>query len=1265
MALQMMHMQFTLPCFLPHWTEIKIALRRVRPPERSIPQLLTALQDVYNLTHIDNSAAGVYVGIERYLDDERTTDDERCKFINISLPCIIDRILEMDSIIPLEGISICPHQTERVVELNRSLVASFIACGFLCLFPQCQKHSSFRLHSINFNYFFQSESCSSSFVKLKCILGYFERISDDPGGPVGKLRLIRQVTQKELLPSLDDWLSCDLPLCPLDVLTEGSVEEASSNVIHTHFMGDSIAGTLFESADFEEDEVCFYLCPELIAAVLIMDSIDDNEAIIVQGFETFSKCLWTNGNLDYAGVFHDPAERNVFGNLESTLSFIDVLDYDCMGIEKQFERKQMLRELNKAFTGFQQRMMQTLAVDEDEVCPEELAKAEDYFSAEDSVAVEGCSSSMTSEEPISSSSSSTKCRRRSQRADLPSPSSRLPHSSSSDESPRPSRYKPQKQLSQTLPAVTLPWQASISKENEDLMDLYERRRSSNLSDVVSRRSSSDSSRRSSSKRSSSSSEFSSEFEEYYESFQRQERKLKPIAIEEEAAALHEEPEVVVHFRGVPHKPVAVKPDISPLFESSRESSGSGTSQVPRFQFGEELLLSLEKEASAAPEQLEVVVPAPQRRNSATRGTVRHAGIVHFVDNLVNQASEDSRHELSDQAANPTLHVDLESVIAAAPMAPVQDEVHFTSGPVDGTLVRTHRIELREEERPPKKSLCCGGDEYFNTNMPESSSSSSSASGGQGRNLGVSRFRIRKKKSVPEAEENDEDKGKIPVNTFISITEFSDDVVAIALSEAYTAMGVNTGEVESEAGLRQKHFVKKIEYYVEGLVLSVFRGSMKLAANELYRSVHTPSTMCSSDENLSFDVYVDAFVQDVMMDAIDLYHKTYVPHQEQVVVVRRQSRSDAESTDSEFFFAEFVSSQSQEMSASAHGQNNGLRSGRSSAAMLRRGSLDEVAHHNQRRRNSGFKNSLLSDFEVELARGQSPTVFDFSSPCCQQQRRASEPAAAAAFMDLHLEFLATKRHQSCTSLMSSSREMILDWLDHSKLSVQNRKRHRTTSSHLDWFAQDLLIDILSDALTDIFGQNYPAYHQCLQERSLTPSSSIHSSLSHHVSSSSVFHVPDAICRYAEHLSYNIVHSAIKETKHSPTCDDSCDVVNVPFTQIEMIADSFSWKIIEEARSLVRMQMDPTQDLTKLRAVATSHKEGGDEQLKVLVQWAAASRSQSPRLRFYTRASTQLDQLDTVVKYLMDQRYTIGQMLRLVVEYSHLRGGLSLFDYIRDL
>lgn len=50
-----------------------------------------------------------------------------------------------------------------------------------------------------------------------------------------------------------------------------------------------------------------------------MDSIDDNEAIIVQGFETFSKCLWTNGNLDYAGVFHDPAE--VLYSLEAFILF--------------------------------------------------------------------------------------------------------------------------------------------------------------------------------------------------------------------------------------------------------------------------------------------------------------------------------------------------------------------------------------------------------------------------------------------------------------------------------------------------------------------------------------------------------------------------------------------------------------------------------------------------------------------------------------------------------------------------------------------------------------------------------------------------------------------------------------------------------------------------------------------------------------------------------------------------------------------------------
>jgi hypothetical protein len=178
---------------------------------------------------MDSSAAGVYEGIERYLMDAQTTDRERWKFINVSLPCIIDRILDIDSLIPLEGLGICPHGTgnflrgireyacdftftDRVVELNRTLVASFIACGFLCLFPKCQKHSSFRLHSINFNHFFQSEwsvllpssiyqlcysvlffSRSPPFVKLKCILGYFEKLAEDPGGPVGKLRFIRTV----------------------------------------------------------------------------------------------------------------------------------------------------------------------------------------------------------------------------------------------------------------------------------------------------------------------------------------------------------------------------------------------------------------------------------------------------------------------------------------------------------------------------------------------------------------------------------------------------------------------------------------------------------------------------------------------------------------------------------------------------------------------------------------------------------------------------------------------------------------------------------------------------------------------------------------------------------------------------------------------------------------------------------------------------------------------------------------------------------------
>lgn len=964
----------------------------------------------------------------------------------------------------------------------------------------------------------------------------------------------------------------------------------------------------------------------------------------------------------------------------------------------------------------------------------------------------------TSEETTSSSSSTQSyprvphSLRRKSYKELPSPSSKLPkqqsQSSSSSEvsdSPRSSRFKPQKQLSQTLPAVTLPWQSSLQKQDSEdsSMDLYDRRRSSNLSDVVSRRSSSDSSRRSSSKRSSS--EFSSEFEEYYESFQRQERKLKPIAIEEEAPAgsLHDFAEdlvmdalkegssemklrdsIVINFRGMPHKPVAVKPEISPLFESSRESSGSreATSQVLKFQFGDDLLQQHEptEEAGAAaaatsisgaqpaepatesfeikvvptgasveleskpalPDPIDLGTMMPQLSSSKpaeaepvrppsggrrSRGLPRQAGIVHFVDNLVNQASEESRLQLQRAerrhsegraletggqhaaAVNLSLDLDLERMSEAAPMAPLGDEIHYTSGQEDGTVIKTHRIELREES--PMKPLPYSAEgEYFNTNMPEMSQdepqpSTSSGLGAAARSLDVPRFKIRKKKAANRhagatavdrsaeaanqprmaAQEVEDEKGRIPVQAYIAINELSDDLVVKALGEAYSIMGImQAGEVDQENGERERKFVRKVEYFVEGLLHAVFRGAMRSAAKELYKMVQTPSTMCSSEENLvmSYEmyVYVEDFVQDVMQDAIDMYRRQYVPAElnrkrKSVEEIWIRPQSDGDSSDGEFFRSEF-SHKSPSVKSYASDRSFKVKRGLPDTVAFRRGSLDEVAQYrNSRRRESalGFKNSLLSDFEIELAKGstlrQSPKMLYFDhGQSAASKRRASEPATGHSFVEFHnhLENLAKHRRSYSSLDLMSSREMILDWLDDCSHSsnvslTQHHKRKRTTSSHLDWFAQDLLVDVFTDAFTEIFGPNYPAYHECLQQRSnsILSVEDLESLKSSHIPSNAHSeHIPSTLNKYASYLSVSILKSAVDEalnherrslSTEAPS-SEYYDAPDLPYSQLEMIADSFSWKIIEEARSVVRKGLHLENMVRSIFTLSYSYRAG---------------------------------------------------------------------------
>ena len=57
-----------------------------------------------------------------------------------------------------------------------------------------------------------------------------------------------------------------------------------------------------------QEEIRFSTCPELIAAMLFMENMEENEAIVITGFEQFSTCTGYAATLEFAGPFYDKAE---------------------------------------------------------------------------------------------------------------------------------------------------------------------------------------------------------------------------------------------------------------------------------------------------------------------------------------------------------------------------------------------------------------------------------------------------------------------------------------------------------------------------------------------------------------------------------------------------------------------------------------------------------------------------------------------------------------------------------------------------------------------------------------------------------------------------------------------------------------------------------------------------------------------------------------------------------------------------------------------
>ncbi|XP_038050609.1 uncharacterized protein LOC119723809 isoform X2 [Patiria miniata] len=350
-----------LPCDQPGWCHLKATLARlatVTTPHTLLP----CLGEVYRAAHPSQhnwhtvqplaETPHPFLGLGHFLEHV-AEEAEQDQFFRRVLPTITWLAGEMEAWRPQEGIQYALQQQESTVCLDRRFVASVVANAFLCTFP---KQHSLRVNSINFDEFFQFLICSSTkssqTAKLRCFLNYFDRLADIDVNKslTGHISYIRQVLKEDETISLEEWLDSKTPLCPLTIKHEGLIENAGSHALQVDFANRFLGGSIL-LAGRQQEEIRFSTCPELLASLLFTESLQDNEAVVVTGFEQFSEYSGYSSTLKFTGDHKDYAKKNECGDLINTLIAIDAMPWSGY-LQNQYKPEHIFRELNKAYVGF-------------------------------------------------------------------------------------------------------------------------------------------------------------------------------------------------------------------------------------------------------------------------------------------------------------------------------------------------------------------------------------------------------------------------------------------------------------------------------------------------------------------------------------------------------------------------------------------------------------------------------------------------------------------------------------------------------------------------------------------------------------------------------------------------------------------------------------------------------------------------------------------------------------------------------------------------
>ncbi|KAL6255201.1 hypothetical protein P5V15_013539 [Pogonomyrmex californicus] len=353
-----------LPCDLPWWPAVVKQLDKAALAKTS-EDLIDAMQRLHDMCNIsldpeeDVQDADLFSMLGTFLDNELDLA-EREQVFTKTIPRMVERAKALKSTKPPQGLHFSLQQQGDSVEYSYAFVSSLIANAFFSTYPKRTAKTHPTLRDFNFTNFFKHLHKNAQKAKLRSIFHYYNYLETEHAFD-GRLIISRQVMTSKQWLTIEDWLESNVPLCPLTIRHEGRLErvEAESKVLQVCFVNAKIGGGVLDG-DVTQETVHVATHPEMLAAILSVEALEDNEVLIIEGVRHMSR-------------INDPRHKATFESISKpnvvTVCCIDPEDYSRLPLT-QFEEDNILREMNKSLLGFRQRHVPSSPTDPIKAEPE-------------------------------------------------------------------------------------------------------------------------------------------------------------------------------------------------------------------------------------------------------------------------------------------------------------------------------------------------------------------------------------------------------------------------------------------------------------------------------------------------------------------------------------------------------------------------------------------------------------------------------------------------------------------------------------------------------------------------------------------------------------------------------------------------------------------------------------------------------------------------------------------------------------------------------